>query len=327
MYDCGAVVGKSLDGPTPELKMSIDNSGLEKVDFVVISHLDKDHINGLIYLEDYLKKVSAYLEDGYESPRIILPKPSRKDLLFFFKTVPKNILQYYYDRILGDNRTIYVSDEDMYSDVDVWLGEKSQGGTYSHLFNFHLGSSKDSFWMLKFFVDVSKYANRSTNSDKAFIDGIKTLSDINDGNNQAELVKIYGMVRRGMNGSAMSMLSAPSDKTVRDQNIHKENERPFISWLNGDIFLQKRNFASIEAHYKDFLSLNIDFQVPHHGSKENLNRLPKVLGKMRTYIWAGKENKYNHPSKKIQKMLKKAGLQDKPITEKDSHIIHHEEWI
>ena len=139
------------------------------------------------------------------------------------------------------------------------------------------------------------------------------------------MVKIYDKVRRGMNGSAMSMLSAPSDKAVRDQTIHKESERPFISWLNGDIFLQKRNFASIEAHYKDFLSLNIDFQVPHHGSKNNLTRLPKVLGKMRAYIWAGKYNKFGHPHPSIKKKLKHIAY--KVITEKGPSIICHKQWI
>ena len=46
VYDCGAITKFPYDGPTKKLKQTIDDSGLEKMDCLVISHLDSDHING-----------------------------------------------------------------------------------------------------------------------------------------------------------------------------------------------------------------------------------------------------------------------------------------
>ena len=126
----------------------------------------------------------------------------------------------------------------------------------------------------------------------------------------------------------MAMISAPCNADVRARNCERGRNSPYISWLNGDICLKEEDELSrIENHYHVFLSLNIDFQVPHHGSHNNLGQVPHFNRCARTYIWAGEENSYGHPNGTILRMLKRAGLEINWITEEDDHIIRHEEWI
>lgn len=53
VYDCGAVTNRANEGPSQELRDWIKKSGLKDVDFIVISHLHNDHVNGILELDKY----------------------------------------------------------------------------------------------------------------------------------------------------------------------------------------------------------------------------------------------------------------------------------
>lgn len=336
VYDCGSI------GSKPKLVHSINNSGLERVDCIVISHLDSDHINGLKDLQSYLNKVSSDRE-----PLLVLPKPTPVDLLIFFANASDQDVDTYFHMMECKN-ILFVTNENIKEDpiaLDAITGVK----TLSHnaIFTFLKSSDKSRKWLLKFYVDASKYQNKLTKRDIQVINSVKTFSDFEK--KKKELADIYrcsknklcklkkirkkqGLENNGdsseMNLSSMAMISAPQKKSLRNVNCKCGNNVSFISWLNGDIRLKnEEEMLAIETHFKDFLSSNIDFQVPHHGSHNNFSRLPKCKKKLRAYLWAGAENTHGHPSGTVLRKIQKENIEFHWITEEDNHIIRQEIWV
>lgn len=332
VYDCGSDTGK-VNGKLP-IEKCIDESGLENVDYIVISHLDKDHINGLPYLRTYLKKHGLR-----KDPLLILPKPNPYDILLFLEKIDdedETLLNYFVDEILCGNRVLYVDDSNE-SDEIIDLDSVNRAEA-SHCRNFIFGNNvkTSEIWLLKFYVDASKYT-KMDNDDVKQIEGVLTIDDLEKRKEKLKNLykdKMKFVGRRGnvdsskMNLSSMSMLSAPFDEMMRDRNCNRIKDFAFASWMNGDICLKSDvEMDKIERHYQKFLSMNFDFQIPHHGSERNLGRLPNVSGKIRPYIWAGTKNKYRHPSYSILKMLKENGLAINWIAEKDEMFIRQEKWV
>lgn len=335
VYDCGSDTGKKSNGISP-LEKCIDESGIESVDCVVISHLDRDHINGIPYLKKYLKKICPE-----SNPLLILPKPNPCDVLLFLEDAAEEkddeMLNFFVDDIMDGERVLYITpDDDDLDDALVSLESPPQEPR-SHSCNFIFGGVGNSCknWLLKFYVDPSKYAQMNEDNVKK-IEEIMSLDDFEK--RKSELKRIYRdcILTRNRCGNAdasksnlssMSMISAPFDNSVLETS-QGEKQQSFASWMNGDISLKSdKELESISNHYKDFLNLNFDFQIPHHGSERNLEKLPDIQGRIRPYIWAGLKNKHKHPSYSILQMLKQKGLVVNWISENDNVIIHREKWL
>ena len=337
VYDCGAVVDKSLEGPTIELGNAIDNSGFERIDFVVISHLDEDHINGLKKLNRYVNQIGQK-----RPPVLILPNPTPLDRLLFFSSVSIKTMEIFFD-IISNQPVLCISSEGDNDETEIALNadwKKGMNNPFSHNRVFTLFGCTDCSekWLLKFYVDRSKYAlqfDLLLKKEPALIDLIKSIKSIKDFEfSKEKLVRAYkkisekGKTYGDKNWSSMAMISAPFIHDMQTRNCERGVESPYISWMNGDIRLKDDNeMLAIEQHFADFLSLNIDFQIPHHGSHNNLGRIPAFNRRVRTYIWAGEDNQYGHPHGTILRMLKRAGLKINWITENDSHIVRHEKWL
>lgn len=322
VYDCGSVGSKS------KLVQAINNSTLDKVDCIVLSHLDRDHVNGLSDLQKYLKKMSPDNE-----PLLILPNPSPLDLLIFFSNSSDKEVDAYF-QLMKNKRILLVTNDRAKEDV-VYLDDIRGQTKVSHnaLFISHKNAEDSCKWQLKLYVEKMKYDGLSR-SEQDFIQGIKSIDDFNrkekgsNKKNKDRLRAIYKKIPGGMNCSSMAMISAPYDKDIRVRNSMNENGGPFVSWMNGDICLKdKAELVAIEKHFKDYLSLNIDFQIPHHGSRNNFERLPAVNRRIRTYIWAGEDNKHGHPDGTVLRKLQKSGVEIKWITEEDEHIVRNEIWV
>ena len=340
IYDCGSVTTMANNHICP-LNRCINESGLEKIDYVVVSHLDNDHINGLKALDNYGKKINPNW-----NPVIILPKPNPIDLLLFYKTASRSAIDYYLGR-MSCMRQLHVSDENFDEEInldDDWGEVKS----ISHNCRVFAGFKKcKEKWLLKFYVDTSKYQKKLTKRDLKVINSVNTFSDFEL--KKKKLTTIYksykeklrklkilrkkqGMKNKGdsseMNLSSMAMISAPCNEEMRNRNCERGLSIPYVSWLNGDIRLKnEQEMLAIEKHFKEFLSLNIDFQMPHHGSQNNFERLPNVHRRIRTYIWAGEDNDYGHPDGTTLKKLINAGVEINWITEMCKNIIRYEIWI
>ncbi len=340
VYDCGSVT-KATNNQMAPLNRCINESGLERIDYVVISHLDEDHINGLSELEKYEKSI----EPNW-NPVIILPKPNPMDLLLFYMTASRSAIKYYLGS-MPSMRQLHVTDENGKNDVFDLDAEWNGVQAVSHNCRVFTGFKKcKEKWLLKFYVNASIYQKKLTKRDVQIINSVKSFSDfkekkkILDGIYKATKEKLrklkkirkkLGLQSKGdsseMNLSSMAMISAPQKKSFRETNCKRENEAPFISWLNGDIRLKnEKEMLAIENHFKEFLSQNIDFQIPHHGSHNNYCRLPKG-NKIRAYLWAGTENDYGHPSGTVLRKIKKENVELNWITEEDDNIIRQEIWI
>ena len=317
VYDCGSVIGKTKNGPTPELKKCIINSGLGKVDFLVVSHLDEDHINGIPVLETYLKQNSS------KQPILLMPKPTPFDKVLLFKNASEESVSWYLNAAAQD-RIIYITDEIIVDNTDdpIILESSVSGYTFSHTKNFAPFRKVNGKipWLLKFYVHRNKYKGKLQKDDENLIDSIKTIDDFKQ--NKDDLKNIYDKVKYNQNGSSMSMASLPF--------YAKDNMRDsFATWLNGDARLKTRKeMSAIELHFSCLDGLDVDFQVPHHGSHLNIQHLPNNVNDARTYIWAGFDNQYGHPSGTVLNMIRAANKPYSLITEKTVlPIVIHETWF
>lgn len=328
IYDCGS------KGSKWKLIQSIEQSGLEKFNCIVLSHLDDDHINGVNKLLKYLRIIQSDAK-----PLLILPKPTPGDFYLFLKNTSEEGLDDFIDILSSGVPILFISKDKSGKKEEVKLEDckadvkQMSENTLFYLFDFTNG------WQLKFYVDESKYADMIKSpkirdeiedlSKRIFLkeekERKKTIRDVK---------KLYKCVKRSrcdqskMNCSSMAMISAPCNEEMRNRNCERGLSSPYVSWLNGDISLKTvPEMADIENHYKDFLSLNIDFQMPHHGSRNNFERLPNVHRRIRTYIWAGEDNDYGHPDGTTLKKLINAGVEINWITEMCKHIIRYEIWI
>ena len=312
VYDCGAV----NKDPTKKLQDCIISSGIKDVDVLVISHLDEDHINGICNLESYLKQHASRL------PLILIPKPTPFDMLLFYNSVSQSVIAWYLNSAT-QKRICFITDEKFSNEVNepVILNESVAGKNFSHdhfftLFGMGHGTNP---WLLKFYVDKDKYEGRLTDSEKNAITDVNTIDDFKK--NKDFLKKIYKKVKLRLNGSSMSMASLPL--------LAKGNRmESFATWLNGDASLKTElEMSAIEQHFSCLNGLNVDFQIPHHGSHHNLGRLPQNVNNLRTYIWAGFNNKYGHPSGTILNMVKNSHKQCHWITERTlMPIVLQELW-
>lgn len=334
VYDCGALntPSNTKKSATAELSKSINRSGIDSVDFIVISHLDEDHINGIVELEKYLLNTNKPL------PLIFIPRPTPFDLLLFFRKTSESspslgwLLQTLYFN--KENRVVFIDAENddicsgdyVLQDGSLGIGKMLAGKFFSHKkkFSFFRQSDKKAFWMLKFFVDQGKFCHLKRDEVET-IESIKTITDFKK---KIKRIKgIYRKVRFGMNGSSMSMISFPQANCDEKSSINFKES--YITWLNGDACLKtEAKMMAMEEHFSEVFNCNVDFQIPHHGSHRSFGRFPQKIGKVRTYIWAGFENRYGHPSGTVLNMVKIRGYECNWITERTSMpIVRHETWF
>lgn len=316
VYDCGSVVKNTKRGPTQELVDCIHKSGMAKVDYVVISHLDKDHINGIPELEDYLIRDVGLTPS--ELPLIIIPHPTPIDKILFFGCGTQNTINWFFN-VVQEKRMVYLVNADTVFKEPLLLNQELAGRVISHHAQFSIFQS-NKIWQFKFYVDKGNYRNRLTQSDSDLIQKVKSFDDFVK--NKDKLKSVYKKIRYGMNGSAMSMVSFPifAKECSRDLS--------FVTWLNGDMRLKtRREKLSIEKHFTCLDGKNVDFQIPHHGSHENLGSLPKNVNNLRTYVWAGLNNGYRHPSPEIVNMAKSNSLYSRITENSQDLIVRHETWF
>lgn len=310
VYDCGAVTNRANEGPSQELRDWIKKSGLKDVDFIVISHLHNDHVNGILELDKYLKNNNSKL------PKIILPKPTLTDTLLFWGKISDDVINWYYNTETK-KRFVYIDTEGNrgeHNSVD--LSNITCGKTYSH----DIVLQKNS-WNFKFYMDKTKDESKLIGSEKILIRRIKTIDDYKVHEN--ELKRLYKRLYKNLKESSLSMISLPAD--AMNNPCAKKS---FVTWMNGDANLKGERMQNIENHFSCLKGLNADFQIPHHGSGNNLSRMPQKLKEIRAYIWAGSKNQYGHPSGSILKIVMQSGCQCNWLKELDAYpIIRQECWM
>lgn len=330
VYDCG-----SVDSGT-RIETEIKNFPYKAIDYLIISHLDDDHINYI----DALKKQRTI---NY----VVLPKLDILDKAFFFGKYCEvdGILNTYFTTILKSN-LIEISSHNQEANEDPIIIENDQNHfTIPH--NCPLGilnlknkkvKSKIPLWLLKFYVDPARYNEKSSedkldNAEKELIDSIDSIEELK--NHLDELKKMYKKIRGHMNGSSMAMVSAPNvrlhpyhyflDEYALNMGFGRRN---YATWMNGDIILKKEDEVKrIVQHYKEFFFLRFDYQLQHHGSHHNFCRAITEFSEMEIYVYYGSDNSYGHPSGTVLRKLNNDKIKIHDLTENDENIQRHCLWL
>lgn len=328
VYDCGAVVKSPRSGPTKELIDCINNSGLGKVDVVVISHLDDDHINGLYLFETYLSKQNC-------KPLIFIPQTQPFDLLLFYCKSSSQSIKLFLETAHEEKRIVFISNENnddkenikdlILEDGSIKIDATLGGKTLSHdgLFSPSFQMMAKNPWRFKFYVKKRRF-KKLKQKEESLIRSINSFQLFQKEKNR--LKEIYRTVGRQMNGSSMSMLSFPKIDEPTSNSVGVKNAH--VTWMNGDAILKgERNMDAIEKHFIVAKNFNIDYQMPHHGSVENFMRFPWNKS-VKSYIWFGTKNSYGHPDSKVVNFAKNKSLKCTLISEKiKSPIVLHETWF
>jgi len=311
VYDCGSENGKSPN--KNRLEKEIQQSGLDIIDFLVISHFHSDHINGI----DELKKHCTI-------KNVIIPKIDALDVAFYLgtnNTVEGLLLNpslYFQGSNNSENPNIIeVSPEGEKGEINdsVKLPNNISQSTNIPVFRF----KSNLIWILRFYIDkrVFKNLNGLTQEQKNLIDKTLNITDYSD--NKEKLIEAYKKLsRKDINLTTMSMVSAPINT---ERFFFHRNNYP-ISIMNGDILLSdEKRIKDYTNHFSDFKQHPFHFHIPHHGSHKNLSRPINEWRIEKGIVMSGYDNKYGHPSGMIIRKFKDSNIPLKKLTEYDRNYI------
>lgn len=314
VYDCGTLSSSA------RIKSEISQFPYKDIDYLIISHLDADHINHI-----------DFLAQGRNIKKIILPHTNPIDLLFFYVNCnDQDALNSFFNTIQSHQRIEVNADEENHNvpeyingDEDVPILSMSH---HQSLGIFSNNPSGHPLWSIKFYIDSTRYSPNAQNvlsqADETFIKGVASVTDFN--NKKAQLDKIYSKISKIRNVSSMAMISAPNPKRIRCIGCLNEY---FGTWMNGDIILKTSSeMAQIEKHFQNYSIFNFDYQLQHHGSHENFCREIQNFRHMRIFIYYGYNNNHGHPSGTVLRKLKDAGLQVYDLTENDRNCDRTTIW-
>lgn len=315
VYDCGSVESGN------RIKEEIKNFPYKTIDFLVISHLDRDHYNEI-----------SELKKNRTVKHIILPKINPIDRLLFFCNKNKEDVKAFFnlvnedgityinnDHNEEDGRVIPLSDEERLSEN---INHKNSIGVISSLYN-----EKIPLWILKFYVDLAQYKDDSgssflTKDDETVINSITKVEDLTKEKIDS-LKDIYKKLPDKINGSSLAMVSAPNAEYYRFyyDDVYYNRAKNYATWMNGDIVL--KDIAQVNAiveHYKEFHFFNFDYQLQHHGSRKNFYRVITEFGKMEIYVYYGYNNSHGHPNGTVIRKIKDTNVKVHDLTEFDKNI-------
>ncbi|MFZ4724778.1 MAG: MBL fold metallo-hydrolase [Paludibacter sp.] len=303
VYDCGSFNKEHL-------KKEIIQSDITQIDYLVLSHFHRDHINGI---EELLKKKC-------DIKNVIIPKIDALDVAFYLGT--KNTIEHIMidpNAYFGENtKIIRVSNSD---EPTVLEDNSALPSIISHSTSFPIiirPSKEEIIWFLKFYADPTVFLGKPLDKrERDIIDGIKDITDYKI--NKNELIETYKKLsNKDVNLTTMSMASYPSNELWPFHNFNRHS----VSVMNGDTLLNTD--IRIQKYLKHYFELNqfkIDFHIPHHASHKNLSRPFCEWNLKRGIVFSGYENDYGHPSGIILRKFADANIPFKVMTEYDKQIV------
>jgi hypothetical protein len=310
VYDCGSENGKSPN--KNRLEKEIEQSGLDVIDFLVISHFHSDHINGI----EKLKK-------HFTIKNVIIPKIDALDVAFYLGT--KNTIE---DLLLDpdsyfkgtnnseDPNIIRINPEGEPNELNDSLKLPSEISQNTNIPVIKFG--KDLIWILRFYIDKRVFnTDKRTKEQKEIIDKTLTIKDYT--RNKKELIDAYKTLSKDVNLTTMSMISAPISN--HRYFFHGNKDYP-ISIMNGDILLSdEKRIKDYTNHFSDFKHHPFHFHIPHHGSHKNLCRPINEWFIKKGIVMSGYYNTYGHPSGIIIRKFNDSNIKLKKLTEFDKNYI------
>lgn len=319
VYDCGSETsGDFLKNEIEAYANFLKNQDNKKIDFVLLSHLHRDHINGLRLLTSkcVIKAIYLpYLTQDIELMRLVLANEiflnkydydENKELFEF-------IIGFYEN---GNKQDIppYVRYMGITENDDPDLISETKVGYYKYSLEeeYYPAKDPDPFWHFKFLnrrVKNTMIQSLSTKL-KAAIDNynnrhskqIATIKDFIYQNKLQELKNIYAEVfgkGNKLNLSSTVLIHYP------DQKMHLLSSTycPFTYWQDADITI-----LTGDAKFDDIVNGAIEricydrskcvIQIPHHGSYDNWNSISYKIKSDTCYFIVpyGFGNKHRHPN-------------------------------
>ena len=327
IYDCGSMPQRYVEREIG--KIFQEN---EYIDAVFISHLHDDHINGLQKLiKNYnVKNIFLPLLSN-EEKNIIKIKYSleNKTTSFefdFFKN-PQKALNNICKNGFKVPKLYFVSDSkndfnhEKKEDLKIIKSGENVASIIGGIQNIEL------FWRFKpFNIEQENYTKILTNALRKVGLELKDLDnyDINtfcEMDFQKKLKRAFSELR-GHNKNSMTLFSGPSDNNNLSDYRELMNERNLSRYFINEpqeIFIPKNLGCLYTGDYdaklysRDLRLAYADvwddieyFQVPHHGSKKNIDE-SFVKNGARYIISAGNTNKYKHPNPEVINMIRESG--------------------
>lgn len=300
VYDCDSTTSVDI------LEKEIKHSGIKEIDVLVLSHFHKDHFNGFNIIKDLKITVKRLIMPNLDHEDIVLYSYENDEFYSFYTN-----LQSMFENCKVTKVSASSAGEDNEPSVDIESLEKS----LFHNKNVKIFNGFD--WIIKFYVDKNVYDQKLTNDEKQLLSTID-MTDFE--NNKSKIKDIYEKINKDLNLISMCMYSGPYEIDFWIPRwfdyIFFGKNYIFGTMLTGDILLNDENrISAFVKHYKNFLGLINCFQIPHHGSHDNMIRVINEFNLKKSFIQAGEFNKYGHPAYPIVNMHRKNSISTKVITE------------
>lgn len=325
IYDCGSESSISY------LNDAIDNDiNCNTIDFILISHLHKDHISGLKRIVDKYKVKTIYLPYFGEGNKNLVDLLIANSILEFDDTtvadekkVNNNEDFFFFSNLYNTESTVREYNTEstvreqkfkvefigLNSDEKIVNENNSNYIFTSKNISFDNNKS-DSDRVWEFNIINKRQTDRVL---KKLNSAINNLLSVNDSKSIIELVaknklpeisSIYKTIfkKSGMNLTSTILIHYPLYKfpVFYTKDLDYMRQLP-ITILTGDAEFNQEMLSEMGEIINKKVDSFVIFQVPHHGSLKNWNLLsPQFKKNMQYYIIPfGLRNRYRHPSKKI----------------------------
>lgn len=323
VYDCGT--NSSRVFIEREIDEYLSLIGNADIDFLFISHLDKDHISGIPYLAKQLGIT------GNKIKRIYYPFLEMSELVYLASSPQnqsiRNIL-FSIDDYLNEfaDEVVAIAPENMETTSSISLPELSFGANPVSFdvwnFSFSVLPSYDK--RDGFYNDLSTYLNISKNDllskindprfrDNLFINSLNLLKQC--------YRKQWGLAN--LNNTSLCVYSGPPENkfnayktfSSKHMSLNKNSKSCLTSWApkpgwigTGDSPLaSNRNVNDFNKLFDKFKIHCNSITVPHHGSDKNWNDSIMTNFPSGSYCFAGANGRYGHPSPYVVNQINNLG--------------------
>ena len=348
VYDCGSSTqGFDIN---QEIRSNFDKG--EEIFIVFISHLHKDHVNGLEYLLSYCNVKNIVFPFTFQKDKILMiieylcssKKHTLQDSTYRLIENPSKFIHYIspntnlYAVILGnefsnDNR------RELYNQAEIDRVHILNSGenVLNHIRNKSVNEIKN-YWEyipFNFKDDIKRDVFYNVLSAK-FDDKInesnigKYLLQWSSPKIQKVFIETYKEVNQDLNVNSMILFSGIKDLSTRQRMVIPNNcvcKCCYPSRANGCLYFGDYNsngkirWKELKRSYEKYWDYIGCIQIPHHGSKNSYNHELSLMDAFHV-VSAGKSNQFRHPHSAVIKDLLFESKHPYVVTEeKNSEVV------